>query len=55
MDRQHKEQTTQWPKEGQTTQRTDMHYKGQTTQWPKEKDKSTNNDLQNILIKLKIE
>ncbi len=28
----------------------------QTTQWPKEKkDKRTNNDLQNIHIKLKIE
>ena len=25
----------------------------QTTQWPKEKDKRTNNDLQNIHIKLK--
>jgi len=27
----------------------------QTTQWPKEKYKRTNNDLQNIHIKLKIE
>ena len=27
----------------------------QTTQWPKKKDKRTNNDLQNIHIKLKIE
>jgi hypothetical protein len=27
----------------------------QTTQWPKEKSKKTNNDLQNIDIKLKIE
>ena len=27
----------------------------QTTQWPKEKSKRTNNDLQNIHIKLKIE
>ena len=27
----------------------------QTTQWPKEKNKKTNNDLQNIDIKLKIE
>ena len=27
----------------------------QTTQWPKEKHKGTNNDLQNIHIKLRIE
>ena len=27
----------------------------QTTQWPKEKYKMTNNDLENIHIKLKIE
>ena len=27
----------------------------QTTQWPKEKVQKTNNDLQNIHIKLKIE
>jgi len=27
----------------------------QTTQWPKKKSKRTNNDLQNIHIKLKIE
>ena len=38
------EQTTQWPKEEQTTQ------------WPKEEvQKRTNNDLQNIHIKLSIE
>ena len=31
------------------------YIEGQTTQWPKEKVQRTNNDLQNIHIKLKIE
>jgi hypothetical protein len=31
------------------------YIKEQTTQWPKKKYKMTNNDLQNIHIKLKIE
>jgi hypothetical protein len=57
------EQTTQWPKEKKYKRtNNDLHdlspnqnpyiEEDQTTQWPKER---TNNDLQNIHIKLKIE
>jgi hypothetical protein len=57
------EQTTQWPKEeGQTTQwpkdrRTDntMAKRQKNRQHNDQKRKRTNNDLQNIHIKLKIE
>jgi hypothetical protein len=59
-DRQHngqkrEGQTTQWPKERRTDNTMAKREKDRQHNGQKKKDKKTNNDLQNITQKLKIE
>jgi hypothetical protein len=50
-----KEQTTQWPKDRRTDNTMGKRQKNRQHNGQKKKYKRTNNDLQNIHIKLKIE
>ena len=54
-DQKTEEQTTQWPKDRRTDNTMTKRQKNKQHNGQKKKDKKTNNDLQNIYIKLKIE